>query len=156
VKPTIKKKSTSPIKKWSIDEAREQYFIREWGAGFFDINRKGNVAVTPFDDPAVAVDLKELVDDIVERGIDLPILVRFTDILKRSVERINECFANAIKEMRYKGRYRGVYPIKVNHSASRRGHRRFCRLLRLWLRGRQQGRTPHRHLALPTAIAHRL
>lgn len=114
MKPTIKKKNSSPIKKWSIDEARELYFIREWGAGFFDINRKGNVVVTPFDEAGGSVDLKELVDDIVERGIELPILVRFTDILKRSVERINSCFANAIKEMRYKGRFQGVYPIKVN------------------------------------------
>lgn len=114
MKPSIKKKNTSPIKKWSIEEARELYFVREWGAGFFDVNRRGNVVVTPFDDTGVSVDLKVLVDDIVERGIELPILVRFTDILKRSVDRINLCFRAAIKEVDYKGRYLGVYPIKVN------------------------------------------
>lgn len=117
MKSTIKKKGGSPLKKWTVEESRDLYFIRNWGNGFFDINRKGHVVVNPFDDNARGIDLKELVDDMVDRGIELPILFRFTDILRKTVDHLNQCFRNSMQECKYKGGYHTVYPIKVNQQA---------------------------------------
>ncbi|HEX2222676.1 MAG TPA: biosynthetic arginine decarboxylase, partial [Thermoanaerobaculia bacterium] len=66
-------------------------------------------------DPAgPSIDLKELVDEVRERGIGLPLLIRFSEIIKSRVVELNEAFGRAMSEYGYKGVYRGVYPIKVN------------------------------------------
>ncbi len=61
-----------------------------------------------------AIDLKELIDDLQARGIQLPILLRFMDILRHRVGEIAAAFQEAIKEYEYQGDYCCVYPIKVN------------------------------------------
>ena len=63
---------------------------------------------------SLPIDLKELVDDLRSRGLNLPLLIRFSDILKTRVEQLFGAFQQAIAEYGYKGSYRGVYPIKVN------------------------------------------
>jgi len=100
--------------KWTIDEAREHYNIKGWGAGYFDINSKGNIVVRPDKKSAHHIDLKELVDDIQSKGYSLPVLIRFSDILKASIANLANSFQNSIEEYGYEGRYHGVYPIKVN------------------------------------------
>jgi len=100
--------------KWTIDEAREHYNIKGWGAGYFDINSKGNIVVRPDAKSAHHIDLKELVDDIQSRGYSLPVLIRFSDILKASIANLANSFQNSIDEYEFEGRYHGVYPIKVN------------------------------------------
>ena len=100
--------------KWTIDEAREHYNINGWGAGYFDINPKGNIVVRPDKKSAHHIDLKELVDDIQSKGYSLPVLIRFSDILKASIANLANSFQNAIEEYGFDGQYHGVYPIKVN------------------------------------------
>ena len=100
--------------KWTIDEAREHYNIKGWGAGYFDINSKGNIVVRPNNKSAHHIDLKELVDDIQAKGHSLPVLIRFSDILKASIANLADSFAKAIEEYGFEGQYSGVYPIKVN------------------------------------------
>jgi arginine decarboxylase len=102
------------IEKWKISDAVETYGIHQWGKGYFGINKLGHVTVHPFKRPDQAIDLKNLIDQLQERGIQLPILVRFTDILRHRVGEIHRAFGNAIEEYAYKGSYRCVYPIKVN------------------------------------------
>src|SRR5438270_3189943 len=102
------------IEKYKIHDALETYGIRHWGKGYFAINKAGHVTVHPSKRPEQAVDLKELVDQLQTRGIQLPILLRFTDILRHRVGEIHEAFRNAIREYDYKGNYCCVYPIKVN------------------------------------------
>jgi len=82
--------------------------------GYFSINDLGHVVCHPQGPDAGAIDLKELVDEVVRRGIGLPLLIRFSDILKSRVVELHEAFKRAITEYGYKGEYRGVYPIKVN------------------------------------------
>src|SRR5262249_45796251 len=84
------------------------------GKGYFGINKAGHVVVTPDKNPDRAIDLKELVDQLQARGIQLPILLRFTDILRHRVGEIAEAFQSAIQEYGYAGRYCCVYPIQVN------------------------------------------
>lgn len=100
--------------KWTVEEAREHYNIRGWGAGYFDINSKGNIVVRPNSKSLHDIDLKELVDDIQSKGYSLPVLIRFSDILKASIANLANSFKNSIEEYGFKGKYHGVYPIKVN------------------------------------------
>ena len=100
--------------KWTIDEAREHYNIKGWGAGYFDINSKGNIVVHPDQKSTHYIDLKELVDDIQSKGYSLPVLIRFSDILKASIANLANSFQNSIEEYGFEGQYHGVYPIKVN------------------------------------------
>ena len=100
--------------KWTIEEAREHYNINGWGAGYFDINSKGNIVVRSNRTSHHDIDLKELVDDIQAKGYSLPVLIRFSDILKASIANLANSFSKAISEYGYNGQYHGVYPIKVN------------------------------------------
>ena len=100
--------------RWTVADAHETYGIRNWGASYFGINEKGNVSVHPGGPATPSMDLKELVDEVRRRGIGLPLLIRFTDLLRGRVVHLNEAFRKAITEHGYKGGYRGVYPIKVN------------------------------------------
>src|SRR5438270_5951451 len=102
------------MEKWKTHDAVETYGIRHWSKGYFGINKAGHVTVHPNKTPAQAIDLKELVDQLQARGIQLPILLRFTDILRHRVGEINDAFQSAIREFDYQGSYCCVYPIKVN------------------------------------------
>src|SRR5690606_24451314 len=77
----------------------------------------GHVQVTPDPESEHSIDLFELVEDLRERGLDLPLLIRFPDIIGHRIQRLNEAFAKAIEEYQYEGRYRGVFPVKVNQQS---------------------------------------
>lgn len=99
---------------WSIERAAQYYNVSGWGAGFFSINEKGHVAVHPMGQPGPTIDLMDVVEDIRERNIGFPCVVRFQDVLRARVKQINEAFGKAVAEMGYGASYFGVYPIKVN------------------------------------------
>jgi arginine decarboxylase len=106
--------SRDPLEKWTLQDARDLYNVRNWGKGYFSVNKRGCVAVHPYKDPEQFIDLKELVDQLKQRGIELPILLRFTDILRHRIGEMHDAFMAAISECDYKGKYCCVYPIKVN------------------------------------------
>src|SRR3954471_448152 len=100
--------------KWKIADAMETYRVKQWGKGYFGVNKAGHVTVQPTKRADQSIDLKELIDQLQARGIQLPILLRFTDILRHRVGEIHSAFQKAIDEYDYQGRYCCVYPIKVN------------------------------------------
>jgi arginine decarboxylase len=102
------------MRSWTINDSMDLYNVRNWGTPYFGINAQGNACVHPKGPGGPTVDLKQVVDELQRRGIQLPILIRFSDILRARVEALNEAFASAIREYGYRGRYAGVYPIKVN------------------------------------------
>jgi arginine decarboxylase len=102
------------LDKWKVQDAADTYEVRHWGKGYFGINDKGHVTVHPTRAEKPSVDLKELVDQLQARGIQLPILLRFTDILRHRVGEIHQAFQQAITEYNYQAGYCCVYPIKVN------------------------------------------
>ncbi|MBL9045357.1 MAG: biosynthetic arginine decarboxylase [Myxococcales bacterium] len=110
--------STGSIpRRWSVADSRETYAVRKWGGPHFDISDTGNIIAYPGDgsnDSSHGIDLKELVDEVRERGIGLPLLIRFPEVLKTRIVELNQAFSSAIAEYGFKGQYRGVYPIKVN------------------------------------------
>ncbi|MBC8096020.1 MAG: biosynthetic arginine decarboxylase, partial [Akkermansiaceae bacterium] len=99
---------------WNIDAARNLYNIQRWGAQYFDINNDGHVVATPLQDAGASVDLTDVIEEARGRGLKFPLLIRFQDILRHRVEAINKAFLNSISEFNFQGKYRGVFPIKVN------------------------------------------
>jgi arginine decarboxylase len=99
---------------WKLHDAFETYGVKNWGKGYFGINKHGHVTVHPDKDPEKSIDLKELVDQLLTRGIQPPLLLRFTDILKHRIGEIAGAFHKAMAEYGYTGGYSCVYPIKVN------------------------------------------
>ena len=99
---------------WSPDRSATLYQVQGWGAPYFHVSARGHVVATPNGEPERAINLYELTQDLKARGFDLPLLIRFSDIVAHRIKRINECFAKAIADYEYAGTYRGVYPVKVN------------------------------------------
>ncbi|HEX7859269.1 MAG TPA: biosynthetic arginine decarboxylase [Verrucomicrobiae bacterium] len=106
--------STSSGGDWSIQSARTLYNIDRWGAKYFDINDEGHVVARPLHDGGIDVDITDVVEEAKARGLKFPVLIRFQDILRHRVEALNTAFRNSITEYNYQGKYRGVFPIKVN------------------------------------------
>src|SRR5580692_8707919 len=99
---------------WSVESSRALYNIQRWGAKYFDINEAGHVTAMPLQEAGVAVDLTDVIEEAKARGLKFPLLIRFQDILRHRVEAINRAFQSSIAEFNYQGKYRGVFPIKVN------------------------------------------
>ncbi|MEP4079510.1 biosynthetic arginine decarboxylase [Haloferula sp.] len=100
---------------WSPAKSADLYGVESWGHDFFSVNDDGHVAVNlKGSDGKQEVSLHNLIDGLKDRGTDMPILLRFRDILQSRITELNESFRDAIKSVNYKGEYRGVYPIKVN------------------------------------------
>jgi arginine decarboxylase len=99
---------------WTAEKSSELYRVDAWGEGFFFINERGHAAVRPDPDRDIAVDVVQVVAEIRRRGVGFPVLIRFQEILRARVRRLNEAFQAAVAEAGYGNVYRGVYPIKVN------------------------------------------
>jgi arginine decarboxylase len=115
---TVKTPDTAPVRepadRWSIAEAGELYDVSRWGKGYFSVGNNGHLWVHPNKEPARGIDLKELVDNLQLRGISLPLLIRFGEILQHRLGEMHAAFQTSITEQGYKGSYCCVYPIKVN------------------------------------------
>ncbi|MGE5614310.1 MAG: biosynthetic arginine decarboxylase, partial [Bacillota bacterium] len=106
---------TEPLERWTKEKSEELYGIKNWGAGYFSISDKGEVLVNPYrDNDSAAISLMDIISGVLERGMNMPVLLRFENLLDSQISYLNDTFAKAMKELNYKGEYRGVYPIKVN------------------------------------------
>ncbi len=103
------------MENWTIEQSEDIYRVSRWGGTFFDIGENGNMHVLPVEtDHSVRIDMRAVLDEIVQEGIQFPVVLRFHDILRSQVERLNRTFGKVIEEAEYGAPYRGVYPIKVN------------------------------------------
>ncbi|MBP6797624.1 MAG: arginine decarboxylase [Luteimonas sp.] len=102
---------------WSTDRARKTYSIPHWSEGYYDVDDAGRVVVRPLGADGLAIPLPEVVDTAMARGANLPLLVRFPDILGDRLQRLQAAFAQAQADWDYTGGYTAVYPIKVNQHA---------------------------------------
>ena len=102
------------IEHWSTADAADLYEVNRWGNGYFSVGPNGHLLVHPDKDPTRSIDLKQLVDRLQVRGIDLPILLRFAEILQHRLGEMHRAFSAAMQEHGYNGEYCCVYPIKVN------------------------------------------
>lgn len=100
---------------WTIKDAEDAYHVSKWGGGYFQIADNGDLTVRPNGvDDGISFSIKDVVDEIKALNIPFPAVVRFQDVLRSQVKRINTCFRQVIEEAGYEGRYSGVYPVKVN------------------------------------------
>jgi arginine decarboxylase len=113
-RPVSEQPSVASSEDWSTDDAEELYRLSSWGDGFFKVNERGHVAVNALDDSELSIDILDVVEEARRRDIRFPLLLRFQDVLRSRVRRLNLAFAAAVDESSYGNVYRGVYPIKVN------------------------------------------
>jgi arginine decarboxylase len=105
------------MSEWTARQSAELYRVPDWGAGFFSVSEEGNLEVRPKMEDGESIDLPQLVEELGNRGLRRPMLIRFSDILSKRIETLADCFSSAIRDQEYEGRWRGVYPIKVNQQA---------------------------------------
>lgn len=107
-------KSRDVLNKWNARKSEELYGIGSWGQGYYYTNDGGELCITPTKQKDKGVSISSIIKGIEQRGLDMPVLLRFENILDNQIRVLNETFANAMKSLGYKGCYRGVYPVKVN------------------------------------------
>lgn len=102
------------MKTWGVSDSLKLYNIENWGDQYFSINPSGNMTVHPRRGEGPGVDLMSVIEEIKTQDLKMPVLIRFQDIIRHRVVALNEAFRKSILEYNYRGRYQGVYPIKVN------------------------------------------
>jgi arginine decarboxylase len=101
--------------RWTIEKSENLYNIKNWGGEYFSISDKGEVMVTASNGkPLADVSLMDIISEVKDRGLDMPVLLRFENILDSRISTLNKSFLKAMKDLEYTGTYRGVYPVKVN------------------------------------------
>jgi arginine decarboxylase len=98
------------------EQTVETYGIENWSAGYFGVNRKGNLIVSATDGDNPTADVKEIIDDLRRRGINTPVLLRFPQLLAGQVRKLQKAFKHSIKEFGYQGGHMCVFPMKVNQN----------------------------------------
>jgi arginine decarboxylase len=99
---------------WTVDDSSSLYMIDRWGTGYFDVNPAGDLTVAPLQEGGIAVPIIDVLREAQALNLQAPLLIRFQDLLRHRVETLNAAFNGAIAEHKYRGSYRGVFPIKVN------------------------------------------
>jgi len=113
-KSRARKKSNVTEQRWTIADARHMWSIANWGEGYFDVGDDGALRVRPRREEGAEIALPDIVATAQSRGLRLPLLVRFSDILRDRLARLQAAFAKAMREWDYAGGYTAIYPIKVN------------------------------------------
>lgn len=111
---TAREHAKTSRNKWTREDAIQFYNIDGWGSGYFSVNEAGNLVMLPEGEGGPTIELVDILEDIQKQNIELPCIVRFMEILRDRVIRLNETFGRVLTESGYKGVYRGVYPVKVN------------------------------------------
>lgn len=111
--PFVLSPSADPTK-WTVRDAEKLYNMQGWGLGYFKISDEGHVMVHPDGAAGPGIDLYHVAMDLSAQGVGLPLLLRFSDILRSRIAELAERFRVAIEDFGYEGKYTTVYPVKVN------------------------------------------
>ncbi len=104
-------------KSWTTKDSAKIYGVPVWGDGYFHLNSKGHVEITPEGKTGTRLDLHKIVTEMERQNVRLPLLIRFPDIVHSQMTKLTSCFKQAIQEYGYRGKYQGVFPIKVNQQS---------------------------------------
>jgi len=103
------------LERWNTTKSTDIYGVEEWSGGYFHIADNGDLMVMPAPGKKKrAVSIKEIVEGIRDRGLDMPVLLRIENILDSQIAALNNCFMHAMEGLHYQGKFMGAYPIKVN------------------------------------------
>ncbi len=97
-----------------IQDARELYGIDDWGSGYYSIDDQGQVVCTPTAEEHLSIPLISIIDQARQSGFEVPLILRFPQIIAGQLDRMHSAFSNAVREFNYTGAHRGVFPFKVN------------------------------------------
>ncbi|MBO9436244.1 biosynthetic arginine decarboxylase [Ruegeria sp. R13_0] len=104
--------------KHTPDAPHTIYGVEKWGKGLIEVTEQGEIGLrNPMSPDTAAISLPGILNDLDDRGIKAPMLLRVSSYLEHEIAHLNESFADAIARVGYKGPYRGVFPIKVNQQA---------------------------------------
>ncbi len=109
---TDRKRRTAPT--MEPLEAEELYGIHRWGAGYVSIGDGGNLRVHPTKQPDRWVSLMDVVDQLRTQRVRAPVVLRFPQMIRTQIAELHGAFRKAIANFSYEGRFRGVFPVKVN------------------------------------------
>lgn len=101
---------------WCVSHAREFYNIPIWGEGYYDVNSLGHIVVKL--DAGHEIDLYEVIQQLSQQGVSLPVLLRFPQILQARVKQLCSAFELAASKNHYPIQHTPIYPIKVNQQKS--------------------------------------
>ncbi len=108
--------STEPT--WTLDQAKELYGIHRWGLDYFGISASGNATVqAPTPAGVKTIEFSEILDGLKQRGLGMPVMLRFENLVDDRITQLHQGFASAIAKTNYQSEYRGVFPIKVNQQS---------------------------------------
>jgi arginine decarboxylase len=102
---------------FSIQDARQLYGIENWGAGYFNISETGHLVVRPVRNGPQQIEIKKVIDTLMEKGFSPPFLLRFPQLVESQIRELYGAFARAIEEFKYRGEYRLAFPMKVNQKS---------------------------------------
>jgi arginine decarboxylase len=106
---------------WDLNEAKKLYRLDGWGDDHFSINDEGEVTVRLASEPGEQpsrISIPSIIEHLKnERGIGLPVLLRFPYLLQTRIALLHDSFRGAIADLGYQNGYQGAYPIKVNQRA---------------------------------------
>ncbi|XP_074275470.1 arginine decarboxylase-like [Silene latifolia] len=114
---------TTTNDQWTPSMSSSLYRIDRWGLPYFSVNSSGNITVLPFGEstlPHQEIDLLKVVKKVSDPkssgglGMQLPLIVRFPDVLKHRLESLQGAFEYATGSLGYGSHYQGVYPVKCN------------------------------------------
>ncbi|KAH0894616.1 hypothetical protein HID58_057045, partial [Brassica napus] len=109
--------------RWNSSLSAALYRIDGWGAPYFTANTSGNISIRPHGSntlPHQDIDLLKVVKKVTDPkplgglGLQLPVIVRFPDVLKNRLECLQSAFDFAVQSQGYDSHYQGVYPVKCN------------------------------------------
>ncbi|KFK30109.1 hypothetical protein AALP_AA7G217900 [Arabis alpina] len=109
--------------RWSSSLSSSLYKIDGWGAPYFTVNTSGNISVRPHGCdtlPHQDIDLLKIVKKVTDPklsgglGLQLPLIIRFPDVLKNRLECLQSAFDFAVESQGYENHYQGVFPVKCN------------------------------------------
>jgi arginine decarboxylase len=85
------------------------YGLSIWGENNFFIDND-RLRINYANQPA----LIDIIKDLEAQGIKGPILLRFPHLIRKQINSLYRNFQQAIKEFDYKGKFKAVFPLKVN------------------------------------------
>ncbi len=100
-------------REWTTADASSYYGFKHWGGGHFSADDAGFLQVHPLGDQR-SIRIYDIVKEAIGKGYKPPLTIRIQDLLRTRVVELNQLFAEAIRDEDYAGKYRGVFPIKVN------------------------------------------
>jgi len=108
---------SAPAPGWTPADSESLYRVPAWSGGYFRTSDRGTLEAMPEGPAGPGIDIQEVIAGLSQRGIDTPVLLRFSGILEHRLRSLRDAFARSMEENEYKGGYIGVYPIKVNQQS---------------------------------------